>query len=168
MTSRLSLIIVCLIMGAAAGFAGASAFLSPAPAPALQDIAPFDLTVVDSAFGAGETIDRLVAVMERRGVTIFARIDHGAAAAAIDQPIPPSELLIFGNPNLGTPLIANRPMAAFDLPMKMLVWENQAGETRLAYLTPSALAARHEFDDHAEIIGRMADALAGLAAAAAQ
>jgi uncharacterized protein (DUF302 family) len=74
------------------------------------------------------TVDRLVASLNAKGVTVFARIDHAAGAAAVGMPLRPTELVIFGNPTAGTPLMQADQTIGIDLPLKVLVWEDARGE----------------------------------------
>ncbi len=112
-----------------------------------------------SAFPVGETLDRLQAALEPAGITVVARIDHAAAARRAGLELPPTELLIFGNPALGTPLMQSARTAGLDLPLKVLAWEDAEGTVWVTYADPAALAQRHGITDRAEIIGRMTAAL---------
>jgi uncharacterized protein (DUF302 family) len=96
-----------------------------------------------SRFGPKETMDRLAAAVTSRGISIMARIDHAAAAAAVGMELRPTEVLIFGNPQAGTPLMLAVQTIGIDLPLKALVWEDEAGITWLAYNDPQCLAQRH-------------------------
>jgi uncharacterized protein (DUF302 family) len=89
------------------------------------------------------TADKLEELAKQRGLTVFARIDHAAGAAKVGKTLRPTELLIVGNPQGGTPLIECAQSAAIDLPLKLLVWENAAGEAWVGYNDPAWLAARH-------------------------
>jgi uncharacterized protein (DUF302 family) len=101
------------------------------------------LTTMLSAFGARETMDRLEAEIKAKGMTVFARIDHAAGAAAVGLPLRPTELLIFGSAKAGTPLMQAGQTIGIDLPLKMLVHEDAAGKVWLSYNDPSWLARRH-------------------------
>ncbi len=101
------------------------------------------LTTIRSSFGATETMDRLEAGLRDRGVTIFARIDHGAGAREVGLSLRPVELLIFGSARTGTLLMQSRETTAIDLPLKAIVWQDAAGKTWLSYNDPAWLAARH-------------------------
>ena len=96
-----------------------------------------------SKFGPKETMDRLAAAVTSRGISIVAGIDHAAAAAAIGMELRPTEVLIFGNPRAGTPLMQAVQTVGIDLPLKALVWQDEGGTTRLAYNDPQWLAQRH-------------------------
>jgi uncharacterized protein (DUF302 family) len=117
-----------------------------------------------SKFGPKETMDRLAAAVTSRGISIMARIDHAAAAAAIGMELPPTELLIFGNPRAGTPLMQAVQTVGIDLPLKALVWQDEGGTTWLAYNDPRWLAQRHGVDAGLDrTLHAMADALAAIA-----
>lgn len=101
------------------------------------------LIAVRSPYGPQETMDRLETMVKQRGLTVFARIDHAAGAAKVGQRLRPTELLIFGNPAGGTPLMACAQTAGIDLPLKALVWEDEASQVWLGYNDPAFLAQRH-------------------------
>jgi uncharacterized protein (DUF302 family) len=92
-----------------------------------------------------ETLARLEGLLGARGIKVFARIDHSGEAARAGLEMKPTELLIFGNPAGGTPLMLAAPSAAIDLPLKLLVWEDAAGQVWITYDTPEYLQARHGF-----------------------
>ena len=99
-------------------------------------------TTKDSPWPVGITTDRLTGLIAERGMTIFATIDQRAAAQAVGSDLRETVLIIFGDPAAGTPVMAAEPLAALDLPLKLLVWDD-GGHTRVSYLSPAALAARH-------------------------
>ena len=101
---------------------------------------PDGMTVFPSEFGPKETMDRLAAAVTKRGMAILAHIDHAAAAAKVGMKLRPTQVLIFGNPTAGTPLMQS---VGIDLPLKSLAWEDEVGKTWLAYNDPAWLAARH-------------------------
>jgi uncharacterized protein (DUF302 family) len=101
------------------------------------------LTTMPSSFGAKQTMDRLAAEIGARGMTVFARIDHGAGAADVGLPLRPTELLVFGNARAGTPLMQADQAVGIDLPLKALVYEDAAGKVWLSYNDPHWLARRH-------------------------
>jgi len=122
------------------------------------------MTVCASGFGPRETMDRLVAAVTARGMAVLARIDHAGAAAKVGMELRPTEVLIFGNPKAGTPLMQKAQTLGIDLPLKALVWEDERGKTWLGYNDPVWLAARHGADAGAEkILGAMTDVLAAVA-----
>jgi uncharacterized protein (DUF302 family) len=102
------------------------------------------LITVASRFSVRETIDRLTAAITSAGLLVFARIDHAAGAAQVGMELRPTELLIFGNPRGGTPLMQDRQTAGIDLPVKALVWEDEEGKVWLTYNEAKWLATRHE------------------------
>lgn len=99
-----------------------------------------ELTSNDSA---AETMRRLETAVRQAGHTVFARIDHAAAAADAGLKMPFTQVLVFGNPRGGTPMMLAAPTLAIDLPFKVLVWEDDSGQTRLAYNSPDYLLSRH-------------------------
>jgi uncharacterized protein (DUF302 family) len=101
------------------------------------------LTIVQSPFGPRETMDRLEAEIKAKGMTVFARIDHAAGAAAVGLPLRPTELLIFGSAKAGTPLMQADQTVGIDLPLKALVYQDAAGKVRLATIDPRWIAQRH-------------------------
>ena len=117
-----------------------------------------------SKFGPKETMDRLAAAVTSRGISIMARIDHAAAAAAAGMELRPTEVLIFGNPQAGTPLMQAVQTIGIDLPLKALVWQDEAGITWLACNDPQWLAQRHGLGAGLDrTLHAMADALAAVA-----
>lgn len=101
------------------------------------------LISIASGFSAKETVDRLAAEIHATGMTVFARIDHAAGAAAVGLTLRPTEVLIFGNARGGTPLMQVEQTTGIDLPLKALVFEDAAGKVWLSYNDPHWLAARH-------------------------
>ena len=89
------------------------------------------LITITSNHSVKETLDRLEASLRGNGVTVFARIDHAAAAASVDMTLPPTELIIFGQPKAGTPLMQALQTTGIDLPLKALVWEDPGGKVWL-------------------------------------
>jgi len=98
---------------------------------------------LSSAYSVRETITRLEALVLARGMSIQARIDHSDDAAKVGLKMQPAELLIFGNPKAGTPLMIAAPTVALDLPLKALVWEDAGGKVRLSFNSPEYLRQRH-------------------------
>ena len=96
-----------------------------------------------SHYSVPETIDRIEKAVTAKGMKIFARIDHAGEAKKVGLEMKPTELLIFGNPKGGTPLMVARPTAAIDLPMKALAWEDKEGKVWLTYNSPELLRQRH-------------------------
>ena len=123
---------------------------------------------IKSANGVKDTINKLESAAKERGLIIFARIDHAAGAQKIGKTLRPTELIIFGNPQGGTPLMECAQSAGIDLPLKALAWEDAAGQTWLGYNDPQYLATRHGAKDCAPVVAGLRKALAGLAAEATQ
>ena len=101
------------------------------------------ITTVASGFGVKESIDRLADLVQRAGLLVFARIDHGAGARDVGLELRPTELLIFGNPKGGTPLMQERQLAGIDLPVKALAWEDENGKVWLSYNDAEWIVRRH-------------------------
>jgi len=101
------------------------------------------LITVASGLSARETIDRLVGETSSRGLQLFARIDHAANAAHVGMQLRPAELVIFGNPQGGTPLMQDKQTAGIDLPLKVLVWEDEDGRAWLTYNHAAWLSRRY-------------------------
>jgi uncharacterized protein (DUF302 family) len=101
------------------------------------------LTTVESHFGPKETLDRLEADVKAKGLTVFARIDHSAGAAAVGMTLLPTAVLILGNARGGTPLMQSNQLIGIDLPLKVLVWQDTSGKTWLSYVDPATLAKRY-------------------------
>jgi uncharacterized protein (DUF302 family) len=101
------------------------------------------LAKVASKYGVDETVKRLQAVLAERGAQIFAFIDHSGEAEKIGMKMRPTKLVIFGNPKGGTPLMVASPSLAIDLPLKVLVAEDESGKTWVTYNSPEYLQQRH-------------------------
>ena len=126
------------------------------------------LITITSNHSVKETLDRLEASLRGNGVTVFARIDHAAGAATVDMSLPPTELIIFGQPKAGTPLMQAQQTVGIDLPLKMLAWQDGAGKNWLAYNDVAWLAKRHGLgEDVAPAVSGIAKGLAKLAETAA-
>jgi len=101
------------------------------------------LIVKKSAHSVAVTLDRLEKIVTEKGATIFARINHGAAAQKAGIALRPTELLIFGNPKGGSPLMVANQQIGIDLPLKVLAWQDEKGQVWIAYNRPDYLAQRH-------------------------
>ncbi|HWZ06525.1 MAG TPA: DUF302 domain-containing protein [Bradyrhizobium sp.] len=124
------------------------------------------LTTLKSSHGPRDTMNRLEAAVKARGMTVFARIDHSAGAAAAGLSLNPTELLIFGNARGGTPLMQTAQTIGIDLPLKALVWQDASGSTWLSYNDPAWLAQRHGLSGTEVPIGNLTGALDAVAKAA--
>ena len=98
---------------------------------------------IPSSLSVDEALKKLQATLEGKGITVFALVDHSGEAAKAGLPMPPTKLLIFGNPKGGTPLMLAAPSIALDLPIKMLIAEDEEGKVWISYNTPEYLAERH-------------------------
>lgn len=117
------------------------------------------LVMKKSPHSASKTLDRLQAVLDKKGIRVFARISHKDNAAGVNLKLRPTELLIFGNPKLGTHFFTSNQTAGIDLPMKAMAWEDDKGQTWLAYNDPAWIANRHNIKDRAKIVKKMTGAL---------
>jgi uncharacterized protein (DUF302 family) len=102
---------------------------------------------VSSPYSVPETLQRLESVLQAKGLTIFARIDHSGEAEKVGMKMRPTQLVIFGSPKAGTPLMIASPTLAIDLPLKALAWEDADGKVWLSYNTPEYLKQRHNIPD---------------------
>ena len=100
---------------------------------------------VPSPYSVPETLARLESILKERGVTVFARVDHSGEAERVGLQMRPTQLLIFGSPKGGTPVMVAAPSAAIDLPLKALAWEDERGRVWLSYNAPEYLQQRHGF-----------------------
>lgn len=121
---------------------------------------------VKSAHSVAATADRLENVLKSKGMKVMNRINHSAGAASAGMTLRPTELLIFGNPKVGTPLMLCSQSIAIDLPQKALIWEDADGQVWLAYNDPRFLALRHDTQGCDEVLNKVAGALGKFAAAA--
>jgi len=126
-----------------------------------------DETVPDSPFGSaengviskiavgsvGDTVFRLTQLIEERGMVVFTIIDHSGEAEKIGLELRDTKVVVFGSPAAGTPVMQASPLAALDLPLRVLVWDN-GGQTTLSYLDPDAFSERHNLSP--ELAGRLA------------
>ena len=98
---------------------------------------------VASNHSVDQTVDKFKGILQSKGITLFAVIDHSGEAAKVGITMPPTKLLIFGNPKGGTPPMLAAPSIALDLPLKILVWEDSRGKVWLSYNSPEYLKERH-------------------------
>jgi uncharacterized protein (DUF302 family) len=126
------------------------------------------LITIASNHSVKETMDRLEAGLRGQGVSVFARIDHGAGAAEAGMSLRPTELIVFGHPKAGTPLMLAKQSIGIDLPLKMLAWQDAADKTRVTYNDMAWLAKRHGLGaDTASAVAGIGNFLAKLAQSAA-
>ena len=114
---------------------------------------------VKSAHTVQETVNRLESLLSEKGMQVFARINHAAGAEKIGQTLRPTELLLFGNPKVGTPLMQCAQSIGIDLPQKALVWEDDQGDVWLAYNDPAYLVTRHGIAACATMVPKIQQAL---------
>jgi uncharacterized protein (DUF302 family) len=105
------------------------------------------LISIPSEHSVEELVARLTAMLAARNIKIFAVIDHSAEAAAAGLKMPPTKVLIFGNPQAGTPLMLASPSIAIDLPLKLLIAEDAAGSVSITYNSPAYLQRRHNLPE---------------------
>jgi uncharacterized protein (DUF302 family) len=120
------------------------------------------LTTKASAQSVATTVDRIESVAKEKGMTIFARIDHAAGAEKIGMKMPPSQVLIFGNPKGGTPLMLASPGTALDLPLRVAVWEDAQGKVWVSYNTVSYIKERHAISGKDELVKTLDGVLDGI------
>jgi uncharacterized protein (DUF302 family) len=141
------------------------AALALGAAATLSFAAADGLVAVKSPHNAKMTMDKFEAVAKERGLNIFARIDHAAGAQKVGKTLRPTEVLIFGNPAGGTPMMECAQSAGIDLPLKALAWEDAQGQAWLGYNDPAWLAKRHEAAS-CPVVENLTKALKGLSDAA--
>ena len=124
------------------------------------------MVVKQSPYSVSKTLDRLTSIMQKKGITIFARVNHAAGAEKVGKQLKATELLIFGNPKLGTPLMQAKREIGVDLPLKALAWQDDAGKVWLGYTAPDALKARHGVTGRDEVFKKMTGVLDKLTSAA--
>src|SRR5713101_1826987 len=120
---------------------------------------------IPSKHSVDETVAKLQGILQAKGVTLFALVDHSGEAAKAGLKMRPSKLLIFGNPKAGTPLMLASPRVAIDLPLKILIWEDAQGKVWVSYNSPAYLQERHAIAS--ELMQSIA-VIEGLAAKAAE
>ncbi|VAW79085.1 hypothetical protein MNBD_GAMMA12-375 [hydrothermal vent metagenome] len=108
---------------------------------------------------ADDTINKLEKVLRSKGITIFARVSHTKGAKGVKIPLRKTELLIFGNPKLGTHFFTSNQTAGIDLPLKALAWKDAKGQVWLTYNNPAYIAKRHGIKDRSKIVMKMTGAL---------
>lgn len=124
------------------------------------------LISIKSVHSVGVTLDRLEALLTKKGITIVARWSHDAGAKKVGIPLRPTELIIFGNPKLGSHFFSSQQTAGIDLPMKALAWEDEQGQVWLSYNDPQYIADRHGIKNRSLIVVKMTAALEALTHAA--
>lgn len=146
---------------------GLAALLAPwimtVPAQATEIPA---LVNLQSMYDVSTTADRLESVLQDKGMTVFARIDHAAGAQKVGKALRPTELIIFGNPKVGTSLMQCDPLVGIELPQKVLIWEDNVGGTWFTYNNPAALGGQYQLTECQAVLSKIEQALAKFAQAA--
>ncbi len=126
------------------------------------------LTNVKSSHDVKTTADRLEAVLKEKGMTVFLRVNHSEGARNVGKQLRPTELVIFGNPKVGAPLMQCDQTIGIDLPQKALIWQDENGQVWLTYNDPRYLAKRHGIDGCQPVLDKVQNALKNFAKAATQ
>jgi len=136
--------------------------------PEASSMAEDGLVSIASKYSVKDSLDRLEADLKAKNITVFARVDHAAGAASVAMPLRPTEVLIFGNPKAGTPLMQANQTIGIDLPLKILGWQDAEDKVWLTYNDPSWLARRHHLGANTDAnVNALAMLLANLTKAAA-
>ena len=143
-----------------------SLIFAAASLPVNSAIAADGMITVKSPHDVATTVEKLVAVLESKGMNVFGQVNHGAGAKKAGLELRPTQLVIFGNPKVGTPLMLCSQSIAIDLPQKMLAWEDKDGTVYLSYNDPMHLKSRHATEGCDEVFGKVSGALGKFAAAA--
>ena len=128
-----------------------------------QAIASDGIITVKSAHSVKTTADRLVVMLEKKGMTVFIRINHTAGAKKVGKVLLPTEVVIFGNPKAGTPVMQCSQNAAIDLPQKALISENENGEVTLSYNDPKYIKKRHNIKGCDKVLNKISAILSTFA-----
>ena len=124
------------------------------------------LVNLKSSHSVKKTADRLESKLSEKGMTVFIRINHAEGASKVGKKLRPTELIIFGNPKVGAPLMQSSQTVAIDLPQKALIWKDEAGQVWLTYNDPKYLATRHKISECNEVLKKIDNALRNFASAA--
>lgn len=162
---RIIFFVIALVSLAGVGSIAAQEPATPSASPeraAVTDEAT-GLVTIESAYSVEETMNNLEAAIDEQGLIVVARIDHAANAEGADLELRPTQLLVFGNPELGTQLMQAEQAVGIDLPQKFLAWEAEDGTVYLGWNDPSLLAERHGLEDQDEVLEQVSMALETLA-----
>ena len=143
-----------------------SALIVATALPVNSALAADGLVTLKSSHDVATTVEKLVAVLESKGMNVFGQVNHGAGAKKAGLELRPTELVIFGNPKVGTPLMKCSQSIAIDLPQKMLAWQDEDGTVYLSYNDPMHLKSRHATEGCDEVFAKVSGALGNFAAAA--
>ena len=133
--------------------------IAAAAALTMTSNAGAEMITKTSPHSVAVTLDRLEAAVNAAGATVFARIDHAKGAASVGEELRPTQMLMFGNPKLGTPLMQVQQSAGLDLPLRVVSFEDADGKVTLGYHAPADLAAAHGIPADAPVIAKMTGAL---------
>lgn len=125
------------------------------------------MEIMQSEHSVEETTDLLEKILKDNGLNIFEKVNHQEGAASVNLELPPTRVLIFGNPKLGTPFMQCAPTTAIDLPQKMLIWEDQEGQVNVGYNSPDYLKQRHNIEGCDQELEKISGALKKFAQTAA-
>jgi uncharacterized protein (DUF302 family) len=123
---------------------------------------------IKSQHSVSDTVDKLESVLKDKGMSIFKRVSHSDGAAKVGLELRPTQLLIFGNPRVGTPLMQCQQLAALDLPQKALVYEDKDGQVWFAYNDPEYIANRHNITGCDDVVSKISRALLNFSRVATQ
>jgi len=126
------------------------------------------IVTVPSNHTVSATADKLASLLTSKGITVFTRVDHAAGAKKLGKSLRPTQLIIFGNPKLGTPLMESNQKIGLDLPMKALIYQASDNKTYISYTSPAFLAKRHGIQDRDKVFAKMTGALRNFTTAAAK
>ena len=124
------------------------------------------LVNVKSSHSVNETADRLEQILKTKGMKVFIRIDHSAGARGVGIALRPTQLVVFGNPKVGAPLMQCSQSMAIDLPQKALIWEDERGDVWLTTNDPQYLADRHDMEGCQDVLAKVRKALGNFSRAA--
>ncbi len=160
-------VVLVIALVSLVGVASIAAQKSATPSASAESSATADevtgLVTVESAYSVDETMNNLEAAIKEQGLIVVVRIDHAANAEGAELELRPTQLLIFGNPELGTQLMQAEQSVGIDLPQKFLAWEAEDGTVFLSWNDPSLLAERHGIEGLDDVLDRMSMALMMLA-----
>ena len=126
------------------------------------------MVTLKSSHSVSATADKLESLLKSKGMTVMNRISHSDGAAGVDLELRPTEVVIFGNPKVGTPLMQCAQSVAIDLPQKALIWEDESGQVWLGYNDPTYLKQRHDIEGCDAVLEKVSGALNNFARAATQ
>lgn len=129
---------------------------------------PTHFIQISSPHSVSKTADKLVQVITKKGLALFARVNHAKGARNVGMDLAPSVMVLFGNPKIGTPLMQSNPKVGLDLPLRVLIWQDAQGTTQIGYHDPMALKKAYQINDQDKIFNTMTGALKKLTAAAAR